>query len=141
MDEPAAIKYPEDWAIFEASLAPLIKARDTFTKSGRKLELALYVYFHDCAPFYEKLVALPVDIVGLDFTYYPKLVDMIAAKGSPKTLGLADSWTAAIRDWKILRRSRARIERILPKIKGERAFLGDFLGSRIPSTRSRFCQT
>src|SRR3984885_8446577 len=28
MDEPAAIKYPNDWAIFEASLALLIQARD-----------------------------------------------------------------------------------------------------------------
>jgi 5-methyltetrahydropteroyltriglutamate--homocysteine methyltransferase len=127
VDEPAAIKYPNDWAIFEASLAPLVKARDTFTKSGRKLELALYVYFHDCAPFYEKLVALPVDIVGLDFTYYPKLVDMIAAKGSPKALGLGlvDGRNTRLEDPAHIAR---QIERMLPKIKGERAFLGTSSG-------------
>ena len=127
VDEPAAIKYPNDWTIFEASLAPLIKARDNFTKSGRKLELALYVYFHDCAPFYEKLVALPVDIIGLDFTYYPKLVDMIAAKGSPKALGLGlvDGRNTRLDDPAHIAR---QIERILPKIKGERAFLGTSSG-------------
>src|SRR6202046_632041 len=31
VDEPAAIKYATDWPIFEAALAPLIKARDNFT--------------------------------------------------------------------------------------------------------------
>ena len=127
VDEPAAIKYPNDWSIFEASLAPLIKARDNFTKSGRKLEIALYVYFHDCAPFYEKLLALPVDIVGLDFTYYPKLVDMVAAKGSPKTLGLGlvDGRNTRLEDPAQIAR---QIERMLPKIKGERAFLGTSSG-------------
>ena len=127
VDEPAAIKYPRDWAIFEASLAPLINVRDKITKTGRNLELALYVYFHDCAPFYDKLVALPVDIVGLDFTYYPKLVDMIAAKGSPKTLGLGlvDGRNTRLEDPAYIAR---QIERMLPKIKGERAFLGTSSG-------------
>src|SRR5579862_8779796 len=82
IDEPAAIKYPNDWAIFEASLVSLVLARDKIKKSGRKLELALYVYFHDCASLYEKLLNLPVDIVGLDFTYSPKLVDLVASAGS-----------------------------------------------------------
>jgi 5-methyltetrahydropteroyltriglutamate--homocysteine methyltransferase len=127
LDEPAIIKYPNDWALFEASLAPLIKARDNFTKSGRKLELALYVYFHDCAPYYEKLVSLPVDIIGLDFTYYPKLVDMIAAKGSPKALGLGlvDGRNTRLEDPAHIAR---QVEVILPKIKGERAFLGPSSG-------------
>jgi 5-methyltetrahydropteroyltriglutamate--homocysteine methyltransferase len=127
VDEPAAIKYPKDWAIFEASLAPLIKARDKITKTGRKLELALYVYFHDCAPFYEKLIALPVDILGLDFTYSPKLVDMIAAKGSPKPLGLGlvDGRNTRLEDPAHIAR---QIERMLPKIKNECAFLGTSSG-------------
>jgi 5-methyltetrahydropteroyltriglutamate--homocysteine methyltransferase len=127
VDEPAAIKYPNDWAIFEAALAPLVKVRDKIAKSGRKLELALYVYFHDCAPFYEKLVALPVDIVGLDFTYDPKLVDMIAAMGSPKTLGLGlvDGRNTRLEDPAHIAR---QIERMLPKIKNQRAFLGTSSG-------------
>jgi 5-methyltetrahydropteroyltriglutamate--homocysteine methyltransferase len=127
IDEPAAIKYPNDWKIFEASLAPLAEARDKILKSGRKLELALYVYFHDCAPLYEKLLALPVDVVGLDFTYSPQLVDIVASKGSPKPLGLGliDGRNTPLEDPAQIAR---QVERMLPKIKGERAFLGPSSG-------------
>ncbi len=127
IDEPAAIKYPNDWAIFEASLAPLVQARDKIRASGRKLELALYFYFHDCAPLYEKLLALPVDIVGLDFTYSPKLVDLIASEGSSKWLGLGliDGRNTKLEDPAHIAR---QVERMLPKIKDQRAFLGPSSG-------------
>ena len=127
IDEPAAIKYPNDWKIFEASLAPLVQARDKILKNGRKLELALYVYFHDCVPLYEKLLALPVDVVGLDFTYSPELVDVVASKGSPKPLGLdlIDGRNTRLEDPAQIAR---QVERMLPKIKGERAFLGPSCG-------------
>jgi 5-methyltetrahydropteroyltriglutamate--homocysteine methyltransferase len=127
IDEPAAIKYPNDWKIFEASLTPLVQARDKILKNGRKLELALYVYFHDCAPLYEKLLALPVDVVGLDFTYSAQLVDVIASIGSPKplALGLIDGRNTPLEDPAQIAR---QVERMLPKIKGERAFLGPSSG-------------
>jgi 5-methyltetrahydropteroyltriglutamate--homocysteine methyltransferase len=127
IDEPAAIKYPNDWKIFEASLIPLGEARDKIIKSGRKLEIALYVYFHDCAPLYEKLLALPADVVGLDFTYSPQLVDIVASKGSPKplSLGLIDGRNTRLEDPAQIARE---IERMLPKIKGDRAFLGPSCG-------------
>jgi 5-methyltetrahydropteroyltriglutamate--homocysteine methyltransferase len=127
IDEPAAIKYPNDWAIFEASLAPLVQAHHKIRKSGRKVELALYVYFHDCAPLYEKLLALPVDIVGLDFTYSPKLVDLVASAGSPKWLGLGviDGRNTKLEDPARIAR---QVERMLPRIKDQRAFLGPSCG-------------
>jgi len=127
VDEPAAIKYPNDWAIFESSLAPLVNARDKIIKSGRKLELALYVYFHDCAPLYEKLLALPVDVVGLDFTYSPKLLDTVASAGSQKALGLGliDGRNTNLEDPAQVAR---QVERMLPKIKDQRAFLGPSSG-------------
>jgi 5-methyltetrahydropteroyltriglutamate--homocysteine methyltransferase len=127
VDEPAVIKYPGDWAVFENSLAPLIRARDKIIAAGRRLEIALYVYFHDCAPLYEKLVALPVDIVGLDFTYNMKLVDIIAAAGSPLplALGLVDGRNTRLEDPAAVAR---QIERMLPKIKGGRAYLGPSSG-------------
>jgi len=127
LDEPAAIKFPEDWAIFEQSLAPLIQARDNAARGGRKAELALYVYFHDCAPLYEKLVSLPVDIVGLDFTYDAKLADMIASAGSPKPLGLGliDARNTRLEDPEVL---AWQIERLMPKIHGGRAYLGPSAG-------------
>jgi 5-methyltetrahydropteroyltriglutamate--homocysteine methyltransferase len=127
IDEPAAIKYPQDWTVFEKSLALLGQARDCAVKAGRKLELALYVYFHDCAPLYEKLLALPVDVIGLDFTYNAKLVDLIISAGSPKPLGLGlvDARNTRLEDPAVVAR---QIERLLPKISGGRAYLGTSSG-------------
>jgi 5-methyltetrahydropteroyltriglutamate--homocysteine methyltransferase len=127
VDEPAAVKFPEDWAIFENSLAPLLAARDKLREGGRKIEIALYFYFHDCTPLYEKLVKLPADIIGLDFTYNPKLADLIASAGSPKPLGLGlvDARNTRLEDPEVL---AWQIERLLPKINGGRAYLGPSSG-------------
>ncbi len=123
VDEPAIVKYPQDWAIFKKALAPLVQARDAAAKKGRAAELALYVYFHDCVPLYERLVELPVDIVGLDFTYSPKLADLIASAGSPKPLGLGlvDSRNTRLEDPGVIARE---VGRLLPRIEGGRAYLG-----------------
>jgi 5-methyltetrahydropteroyltriglutamate--homocysteine methyltransferase len=127
VDEPAIIKYPQDWGVFERALAFLVNAKKKAGEAGKRLQLALYVYFHDCAPLYEKLVALPVDVVGLDFTYNPKLVDVIASAGSPKPLGLGlvDGRNTRLENPSEVAR---QIERLLPKISGGRAYLGTSSG-------------
>ncbi len=127
VDEPAIAKYPADWGVFESALAPLVKARDQATGSGKKVELALYVYFHDCSPIYEKLAALPVDVLGVDFTYNPKLVDLVAAAGSQKPLGmgLIDGRNTKLEDPATVAR---QIERLMRKITGGRAYLGPSSG-------------
>jgi 5-methyltetrahydropteroyltriglutamate--homocysteine methyltransferase len=127
IDEPAIVKYPQDWKIFEQAIAPLFVAREKAAADGRRPELALYVYFHDCAPLYESLVALPFDIVGLDFTYNPKLVDLIASAGSPKPLGLGliDGRNTKLENPADVAR---QLERLLPKIHGGRAYLGASCG-------------
>lgn len=127
IDEPAIIKYPNDWPVFEQALGPLVRARQQAVQAGRRLQLALYVYFHDCAPLYEKLVALPVDVVGLDFTYNPKLVDVIAAAGSPKplALGLIDGRNTRLEDPAGVAR---QMERLMARIAGGRVYLGPSCG-------------
>ncbi|MGH9774734.1 MAG: hypothetical protein ACRD50_07280 [Candidatus Acidiferrales bacterium] len=127
IDEPAIVKYPGDWNAFEQSLAPLWDARKKAREGGRKIELALYAYYHDCVPLYEKLAALPADVLGLDFTYNPRLVDVVAAAGSPKPLGLGliDARNTKLEDPAVLAR---QIEKMLPKISGEHAFLGPSAG-------------
>jgi len=143
VDEPAIAKYPEDWKIFETAAASLVSARDRkpshprefgaiFAASDEKQrqhrpELALYVYFHDCAPLYEKLLALPFDIVGLDFTYNPQLAEMVASLGSPKPLGLGfiDGRNTKLEDVNDVAR---QVERLLPKISGGRAYLNPSCG-------------
>jgi methionine synthase II (cobalamin-independent) len=123
VDEPAAIQHPEDWEILEKSLAVLAEARDKAADGGRKSELALYVYYHDCAPLYEKLVALPVDVVGLDFSANAKLVEVIVSNGSPKPLGLGlvDGRITRLEDAGTVAR---QVDRLMPKIQGGRAYLG-----------------
>ncbi len=127
VDEPAAIKYPQDWPVLEKSMALLAQARDRAIREGQRIELALYVYFHDCASVYERLLALPVDIIGLDFTRNVKLVDVVASIGSPKplALGLLNSQNAVLEEPAAIVR---QIERLLPKIAGERAYLGPSSG-------------
>ena len=127
VDEPAAAKFPNDWAVFENSLAPLIAVRDKVREAGRKIEIALYFYFHDCTPLYEKIVSLPADIIGLDCTYNPKLADRIASAGSPKPLGLGlvDARNTRLEDPEVI---AWQIERLLSKIDGGRAYLGPSAG-------------
>jgi 5-methyltetrahydropteroyltriglutamate--homocysteine methyltransferase len=127
IDEPAILKYPEDWKIFEKAVSALVAARDNTAAEKPRPELALYVYFHDSAPLYEKLIALPMDIVGLDFTYNPKLADLVVSAGSPKPLGLGlvDGRNTKLEDAREVAR---QIDRILPKIQAGRAYLNPSCG-------------
>jgi 5-methyltetrahydropteroyltriglutamate--homocysteine methyltransferase len=127
IDEPAILKYPEDWKIFEKAVSIITAARDKSAPEKPRPEIALYAYFHDSAPLYEKLIKLPVDILGLDFTYNPKLADLVASTGSPKPLGLGliDGRNTKLEDAGGVAR---QIDRILPKIQGGRAYLNPSCG-------------
>jgi 5-methyltetrahydropteroyltriglutamate--homocysteine methyltransferase len=81
VDEPAILRHPEDLNVLEEALAPLARERG-------KARLALHASFGDVTPLYGDLQALPVDILGLDFTYSPKLPALIADAGSSKPLAL-----------------------------------------------------
>ena len=127
IDEPAILKYPADWPVLEAALAPLLEARDRMVKSGKPLKLALYVYFRDCVPLYDQLIGLPFDLVGLDFTYNWRLIDVVAQRGSPRplALGLLDGRNTRLEDPSAVAR---QIENMLPKIAGQAAHLGPSCG-------------
>jgi 5-methyltetrahydropteroyltriglutamate--homocysteine methyltransferase len=127
IDEPAILRNPGDWAIFERALQPLLQARDKAKKTNRKLELALYVYFDDCAPLYEKLLLLPVDILGVDFVSSPKLGEMIFSIGSPKplALGLVDGRNQQMEPIADIAR---QVQRLFARIEGGRAYLGPSCG-------------
>lgn len=127
VDEPAIIKYPGDWEIFAKSLETILRARKEAVAAGKRVQLALYVYFHNPAPLYDKLAQLPVDVLGLDFTYNPNLVDTVAASGSPVPLGLGlvDGRNTRLEEVEGVAR---QVERMLPKISGGRAYLGPSSG-------------
>lgn len=127
VDEPAIVKYPEDWKIFSDGLAALTKARDAAVKSGKRAQIALHTYFRDPAPLYDRLAKLPVNALGLDFTYNPKLVDMVASAGSPVPLllGLVDGRNTKLEQPGTVAR---QIEKMLPKISGGASYLGPSCG-------------
>lgn len=81
VDEPFLLQHPEDADVVRETFATLAAAR-----GGARL--ACYTYFGDALPVYEELQELPVDVLGLDFTYSPKLARRIAEAGTGKTLGL-----------------------------------------------------
>ncbi len=120
VDEPAILLHPNDWPVFTAALGELLAAR------GRA-RLALYVYFHDCVPLYERLAELPVDVLGLDFTYNRELVNVVAAAGSPHPLGLGlvDGRNTMLEAPESVARE---IARMLPKVAGEECYLGPSCG-------------
>jgi 5-methyltetrahydropteroyltriglutamate--homocysteine methyltransferase len=137
IDEPSILLHPGDWELFAAALGRLTAARDEARKRGRKIDLLLYVYFHDCAQLYPKLVALPVDGVGLDFSYNPKLADAIVETGSPipLALGLVDGRNTKLEQPADVARE---IARMLPRIAGERAWIGPSCGLEyLPRDRAR----
>ncbi len=127
IDEPAILRNPGEWSVFARALEPLLHARDKAKKTNRRLELALFVYFGDCAPLYEKLLELPVDIVGFDFVSSPKLGEMIASSGSPKplALGLLDGRNQQMENTADIAR---QVQRLFPRIQGGRAYLGPSCG-------------
>jgi len=111
IDEPAIVRNPNDYEMLRDAIGVLAKRKG-------KSSLALYTYFGDVAPIYEKLQGLPVDILGLDFTYSSHLLDRVSHDGTDKRLGLG-----------IIDGRNTRVEtkeevfkllnKILPKLKGD----------------------
>jgi 5-methyltetrahydropteroyltriglutamate--homocysteine methyltransferase len=85
VDEPYLLRRPEDAEVVREGLTTLAAAR------GRA-HLALYTFFGDALPLWDALMEMPVDLVGLDLTYGPRLAERIASSGAPRTLvlGLVD---------------------------------------------------
>jgi 5-methyltetrahydropteroyltriglutamate--homocysteine methyltransferase len=81
IDEPFVLRHPEDADVVQGALEILARARGS-------ARLACYTYFGDAVPLYDELQALPVEVLGLDFTYGPKLAQRIAEAGSARVLGL-----------------------------------------------------
>lgn len=120
VDEPAILKFPGEYPIFANALAVLAK-----TKGAAKL--ALYAYFGDAEPLYARFQDLDVDAIGLDFTYNPRLVDVVASVGSAKALGLG------LIDGRNTRREDAKtvvaaLEKMLPKIRHSDSYLNPSCG-------------
>jgi 5-methyltetrahydropteroyltriglutamate--homocysteine methyltransferase len=129
VDEPYLLQHPEDADVVRDGLATLAAARG-------EARLACYTYFGDAVPLYDELQALPVDVLGLDFTYSPKLPARIAEAGSVKTLGLGlvDGRNTKLETVEGL---YPVLDRVLPRL-GETAYLNPSCGLEfLPRDRAR----
>jgi 5-methyltetrahydropteroyltriglutamate--homocysteine methyltransferase len=120
VEEPAILQHPQDLPLLQQALTALSEARGS-------ARLALYTYFGDAAPVYEALQELPVQILGFDFTYAPRLPDKIATVGSQKSLGLG------LIDGRNTRMETAKdvfplLEKVLPHVPGEIVYLNPSCG-------------
>ena len=92
VDEPAILKHAGDFASFAPAVAALAARKGS-------AEFTLAVYFGDAAPLYEDLQRLPVDALGLDFTYSPTLADRVTQGSAKKlALGLVDGRNTKLED-------------------------------------------
>ncbi len=82
IEEPALLRFPGDAGIVRDALAVLADRRG-------HARLALALYWGNVVPLWEQLLSWPVDMLVVDFTYSPQLMDVICATGTvPKALGL-----------------------------------------------------
>jgi 5-methyltetrahydropteroyltriglutamate--homocysteine methyltransferase len=130
VEEPALLKYPDDFPRLEQSLTAL-------AMSKASAQLALVFYFGDAAPIYDHLQTLPVDLLGLDFTYNPGLVDRVASNGTarPLVLGLVDGRNTRLEDPATLAR---QLEKLARGADLNRAYLSPSCGLEfLPRDRAR----
>jgi 5-methyltetrahydropteroyltriglutamate--homocysteine methyltransferase len=129
LDEPALLQHPEDAGCVRECFATLAAAR-----GGARL--ACSTYFGDALPLYDVLQALPVEVVGLDFTYSPRLAARVAEAGSDRQLGLG------VIDGRNTRLETAEtvypvLDRVLPRL-GDAVYLGPSCGLEfLPRDRAR----
>ncbi len=111
VEEPFLIREPGGFDLFAAGFKALNKAR------GNTPILPAF-YFGDCGKILDRLVDLPADILGLDFTYSPGLLEKIAVDGFPKPIafGIIDGRNTRMESAGDIARA---IEKAMVRIKGD----------------------
>lgn len=120
IDEPSILKKNANLKIFSKALNEIVKAK-------RNSKIALCTYFGDVSGIYERLQELPIDIIGIDFTYNPDLPNIVASLGSQKALGLG------LIDGRNTRLEKVEevvkiLEKIIPKINADYSYLNPSSG-------------
>ncbi len=108
IEEPGYALVQPDWNWAQKSLA-------TLASNKGKAKLWLTTYFGDAVPLYGKLQELPVDVVGLDGTYSPKLLAHIQKEGSDKelALGWVDGRNTKLENSKEVAKALHALDRVL----------------------------
>jgi len=130
IDEPEILKHPEDLPLLADALGLLAESKG-------KAQLALYVYFGDASSLLDRLLDLPVDVLGLDFTYSEDLAERIVSISPQKTLGLGlvDGRNTRLETLGEMRRT---LEVVLPSLKADHCYLNPSCGLEyLPRGRAR----
>jgi 5-methyltetrahydropteroyltriglutamate--homocysteine methyltransferase len=122
IDEPSILKEATlpDWDLLEETWNRLAAAKGS-------TRLVLAVYFGDPAPVLHHLLAMPADVVALDFTYSPRLVDELVQvrPSKPLGLGLLDGRNTKLEDADAVVRT---LERLLPQMRSTECYLNPSSG-------------
>jgi 5-methyltetrahydropteroyltriglutamate--homocysteine methyltransferase len=111
IEEPWLVRNPEYFDLFRDSFARLINAR-----GNSKIILAFY--FGDVGKIYSRLSEVAADIIGIDFTYSPGLLQRITSEGAPQPIsfGILDGRNTKLESASQLARS---LEGAIKRIPGE----------------------
>jgi 5-methyltetrahydropteroyltriglutamate--homocysteine methyltransferase len=93
IEEPSLLKFPGDADIVRNAL---IRA----TKDRGDVKVSLVTYFGDAMPIYGEFLTMPVDMLGFDLTYGPKVADLLVATPPdvPVQLGALDGRNTKLDD-------------------------------------------
>lgn len=130
VDEPILTREPEEIGSVADSLEVLSREKGS-------AEFSLFTYFGDVARIYDKLLALPVDVIGLDLVQGEKSWSRLLKKGSDKrlALGILDARNTKLEDPKAL---AARVWEARHSIDLGRAYLSPSNGLEfLPRARAR----
>jgi len=130
IDEPSILQHPEDIGLVREAMGILA------AKKG-SADLSLTTYFGDAAKLYGDFQDMPVEILGLDFTYSEDLISNIEMVGSSKVLalGLVDGRNTKMEDLEDVFRM---FDRILPRVSVDHCYLTPSCGLEfLPRDRAR----
>lgn len=139
VNEPAILEHPEDWEILRRTFSRIAGARDGVAHGKHRLKLALHVHGDgQQVPLLEKMLRLPADILGLDFTTEPGLIDAVAANCSGRSIcaGFVSSDPAKQEDETQV---RGDLEKLLAKVQAP-AYVGPTVGLETLSRDAAFAK-
>lgn len=117
VNEPAILEHPGDWEILRRTFSRIAGARDGVAHGKHRLKLALHVSGGaGQISMLEELLRLPADILGLDFTTEPGLIDAVATSCAGRAIcaGFVSNDPARREDENQL---RGDLEKLLGKVQ------------------------
>jgi 5-methyltetrahydropteroyltriglutamate--homocysteine methyltransferase len=93
IEEPSLLRFPDDADLVRNAL---IRA----TKERGEVKVSLVTYFGDAMPIYGEFLKMPVDMLGFDLTYGPRVAELLTAEPPdvPVAIGALDGRNTKLDD-------------------------------------------